>query len=217
MKLSLKEILKESWKQTKSNYKFLVPLFLLVMVVSFALNLEGDDMFSFFGVVSLLVSPVIYYVVTSSSLKISRGEKVSFKDLFTGLTQKIYLSFLAVSFAVGLAMIVIAGISFFLISVNHVFGGLLSLILTIFLAIYLIGVIFFPYYRLIDVGSNFWVAIKDSINLAKGSRLFLIKFIIVTFFINLLGIIALGVGLLLTLPLSAIAMAHVYDKLKVKN
>lgn len=217
MKLSLKEILKESWKQTKSNYKFLIPLFLLVLVVSFALNLDGDDTFSIFGIISLLVSPVIYYAVTNSSLKISRGEKVGFKSLFTGLTQKTYLSFLAVSFSVGLAMIVIAGISVFLISFNPLFGGLLSLILTIFLAIYLIGVIFFPYYRLLDKGGSFWIAIKDSVKISKGNRLFLIKFIIVTFLINLLGIIAFGVGLLFTLPLSSIALSHVYDKLKVKN
>ncbi len=217
MKLSLKEILKESWKQTKSNYKFLIPLFLLVLVVSFALNLDGDDTFSIFGIISLLVSPVIYYAVTNSSLKISRGEKVGFKSLFNDLTKKRYISFLLVSVVVGLVFVLLAGVSIFLMSFSPLFGGLISLILTVLLAVTLIGVIFFPYYRLIDVRSNFWVAIKDSINLAKGSRLFLIKFIIVASLLNLLGVIALGIGLLITIPVSSIAMAHIYDKLKNKN
>ncbi len=217
MKLSLKEILKESWKQTKLNYKFLIPLFLLVLALSFALNLEVDDMFSLYGIVSLLISPIIYFVITNSSLKISRGQKVGFKDLFSGFTQKTYTSFLTIGIVVSLATVVLLGVTLSLMSFNYIIGGLLSLVIIIFLTIYFLGVIFFPYYRLLDKGGSFWIAIKDSVKISKGNRLFLIKFIIVTFLINLLGIIAFGVGLLFTLPLSSIALSHVYDKLKVKN
>ncbi len=217
MKISTKEVFKESWKQVKSNYKFIIPLFLLVLVVSLLLNLEGDDIFSISGIISLLVSPVLYYVVTRTSFKISRNEKVGWGDIFKGLTQKIYLSFLAVNVLMSLAMMVLVALGTFVVTTNPFIGLIFSLTLFAFVFIYFIGVIFFAQYRLIDVGSDFWTAIKDSFGLGQGNRALLVKFAIIAFLLNFVGALLIGVGLLITLPLSSIALAHIYDKLKIKS
>lgn len=213
----MKEFFKESWKQVKSNFKFVIPLFLLVLVVSLLLNLEGDDIFSVSGIISLLVSPALYYVVTRTSLKISRNEKVGWGDIFKGLNQKIYLSFLAVNVLMSLAMVVLVALGTLVAVTNPLIGLIFSLVLFAFVLIYFIGVIFFAQYRLIDVGSDFWTAIKDSFYLGQGNRALLVKFAIIAFFLNFAGALLLGIGLLITLPVSAIALAHIYDKLKIKS
>lgn len=217
MKISLKEIFKESWKQVKSNFKFIIPLFLLVLVISLLLNLKENDIFSVSGIVSLLVSPALYYVVTRTSLKISRNEKIGFNDIFKGLTQKVYLSFLAVSVVINIVMMVLVALGTLVAGANPLIGLIFSLVLFASMFIYFIGVIFFAQYRLIDVGSDFPAAMKDSFGLGQGNRALLVKFAIVAFLLNFVGALLIGIGLLITLPVSSIALAHIYDKLKIKS
>ncbi|MEZ4102991.1 MAG: hypothetical protein R3B55_00205 [Candidatus Paceibacterota bacterium] len=218
MKISLKEILKTSWKQVKKNFKFLLPFFLGISIVSVILGWNGsDDMFSAFSIASILVSPILYYLTTKVSLKISKDEKVGWKDLFSDFNQKIYLSFLAVSIFINIAIIILGAIGVFVgISIPLV-GPFVFLVFFLALFIFFMGVILFSYYRLVDIESDFWKAIKDSFALAKGNRLFLIKFMIVAFLLNLLGVLLLGIGLLVTFPITSIAIAHIYNKIKIKN
>lgn len=217
MKISLKEVFKESWKQVKSNFKFIIPLFLLVILISLILNFKENDIFSISGIVSLLVSPALYYVVTRTSLKLSRNEKVGWNDIFKGLTQNVYLSFLAVSILISIATMILVALGTFVASLNPLIGLIFSLILFISAFLVFIGVIFFAQYRLIDVGSDFWTAIKGSFALGKGNRAFLLKFAILAFLLNFVGALLVGVGLLIALPVTSLALAHVYDKLKIKS
>lgn len=217
MKISLREILKESWKQTKANWKTLVPFFLVVFIVSFALSLRGGDILSLSGLVSILVTPVVYYAMTKVSVLVSKNEKVDFNQLFKGLTQKVYLQFLAVSLIVSVFLALVTGLNVILMNTDIFLGSIVSLALFVFLFVYFVGVIFFPYYRLIDEGADFWTAIKDSFGLAAGNRVFLVKFAIFTLLLNMLGAMILGVGLLVTVPLTLISIAHIYSKLKIKN
>lgn len=217
MNISLKEIFRTSWKQVKANYKFLVPLFLIVMIISFALNFEGDDIFSLSGIASLLITPLLYYVITKVSLYVARNEKIGFHDMFKGFSQRMYFLFLAINVFMSLALMVLVALGVFVAFLHPIIGVLVSLVLGATVFIICIGVIFFPQYRLIDVGSNFWPTIKDSFALGKGNRLLLIKFVIIAFVLNIVGALLLGVGLLLTLPTTAIALAHIYEKIKIIN
>lgn len=53
-------------------------------------------------------------------------------------------------------------------------------------------------------------ALKESWRITKGSKLSLLGFMCVLILLNIAGAIALGVGLLITIPVSMLAVAHVY-------
>lgn len=76
---------------------------------------------------------------------------------------------------------------------------------------------FFAQYRLIDVGSDFWNSIKDSFELGKGNRALLFKFLILAFLLNMAGAMLVGIGLLITIPITSLTLANIYDKLKIKS
>jgi uncharacterized membrane protein len=216
--MRLREIIKQSFKQTKSNIKFLAVFFLIVILVSLTLGFFGsDDIFSLSGFISLLLSPVIYYGITKSTLKIARNEKAQWKGLFIGLNQKTYTSFLAVAILMNLAFFILALFGGFISMASPLLGSILFLILMVVVMVAFIGVIFFPYYRLIDHGGDFWSSVKYSFNLAKGKRGFLVKFAIFAFFINIAGALLLGIGLLFTVPLTSVVIANIYEKLKINN
>jgi uncharacterized membrane protein len=56
-------------------------------------------------------------------------------------------------------------------------------------------------------------AIKESFRITKGMTLKMIFFVFILFVINVVGLFALCVGLLVTIPISALATVHVYRKL----
>lgn len=68
----------------------------------------------------------------------------------------------------------------------------------------------FTKYLVIDRNLGPIQALKESWRITKGSKLNLLGFLIVIVLFNLLGVIALGVGLLVTIPVSMLAVAHVY-------
>ncbi len=215
MNISLKEIFRTSWKQVKANYKFLIPLFLIAIVISFALSFEGDDIFSLSGIISLLITPLLYFVVTKVSLYVARNEKIGFHDLFKGFNQRTYLLFLAINIFMSIALMLLIGLGVFVAFLHPIIGSLVSLAVLVVVSIICIGVIFFPQFRLIDVGSSFWPTIKDSFILGKGNRVLLIKFVLIAFVLNIVGALLLGIGLLVTLPITTIALAHIYEKIKI--
>lgn len=59
-------------------------------------------------------------------------------------------------------------------------------------------------------------ALRESSRLTRGVRWPLLGFALILFGLNLLGAIALGVGLLLTVPVSALAGAYVFRRLQVR-
>lgn len=82
----------------------------------------------------------------------------------------------------------------------------------------IIGLIFgFALYRVIDAGSMPVEAFKESAALTKGNRwnLFLLGLALVG--INILGFFALIVGLLVTLPVTTLALVHAYRTLEAAH
>ena len=53
-------------------------------------------------------------------------------------------------------------------------------------------------------------AMKESKRLAHGHKWALLGFVLVLALINLLGVLALGVGLLVSIPVSSLAFVHTY-------
>jgi len=217
MKISLKQVFKESWKQVKGSLGFFVPLFFLVVIVSLFFGVKNQNTLSLFGIINILISPLMSYAITNSAIKISRNEKVKLGLVFKDLDLKTYGKFLAIVLLMNVALALLASLSALLNGYNPFIGNVLTSLFFLMLFTYFIGVMFFPYYRLIDGSKNIWRTIKESFEMGVGNRTFLFKFFIVLFLLNIVGIMAFGFGLLVTAPLTSVAIANVYDKIKNKS
>ena len=149
-----------------------------------------------------------------------------------GLGSKIVLTFLVLGLHVGLARVALDLVEgrqaefkefFSCFSIIHWFilGSIMySLIVTVGLFLLIIpGIIWLLAFSqwlfvLVDTKQNPVVCLKKSIGLTEGVKGKLIIFWLALSGINILGALALGLGLFVTIPLSIIASAHVYDQLR---
>jgi uncharacterized membrane protein len=121
---------------------------------------------------------------------ISSGKKIYFENFFEGFRH------------------FIAFFLFIIVSGFLIFIGLLALVLP---GLYLIvGYIFTPFY-IVFGKMDFWGAMESSRKLVHREWMSIFGFLIVLLFINLIGALALGVGLLITIPLSYCAMYAAFD------
>ena len=181
---SKKEILKKSWIDVKANVWFLASLYLLFVIV---ISITSD--WDIFNTLLSVLGNLIFVLV---SIRIINKEKVGYSSLFDGITFNMYLNYLAAYILVGLFVIV----SFFLlIFPAFIVGSMLSMT---------------PFILADGKEKNFWKAMKMSKKMTYGYKWKIVGFWFVLIGINILDLLALGVGLLVTLPLSLIAIAYVY-------
>jgi uncharacterized membrane protein len=154
--------------------------------------------------VSFLISLFTTFVTASVYLRTSRGEKITFKNLFEPLTGPMFIHFV-------LAMT---------IAYVFIFAGLILLIVP---GVIVASALCFTSYRIFDMkihdwkGDYFWQAIRESFEMTKGHRGRIIVFLLAILALNILGVIALGIGILITMPITGIAIAHIYNTLKNKG
>ena len=192
---SKKQAFGMGWERFKERPWFLVGLFLITSVVSIIsgaiVERSGTT-----GTAQIVLSSIDFVIqtfigmgITLVLLRAYDGVETDYGDLFepVRLFWK-YLSMtilvLAVVF-VGLLLFVIPGI---------IAGIALS----------------FAPYLVIDKGLGPVDAIKRSVSLTEGHRWNLFIFALLLVALNLLGLAALGVGLFVTIPISALAVVHVY-------
>lgn len=77
-------------------------------------------------------------------------------------------------------------------------------------------VLFFSNYLVVDKNLGPIETMKESARITKGHRWWLLLFILVIAGLNILGALALFVGLLVTVPVSMLAVVHVYRTLEHK-
>lgn len=68
----------------------------------------------------------------------------------------------------------------------------------------------------VDKGLDPIEALKRSFQITAGKFWDLLLFVLIMLGINILGILCLGVGLLITLPLTSLALIYIYRKLEAK-
>jgi hypothetical protein len=214
MNLSLKSIFSFGWQKTKKNLLKLIGFAFVLFISSLFIGILGDDILSFGGILSILISPIFYFVLAKVSLGFINSDKIDWKNLFKDFSQKTYTAFLMVYLVNAVALTSLAYLFLGLSLFSPLLSGLISFILYISLAVYFMGVIMFTYYRLIEEKPDFWLAIKESFKMANGRRWFLVKFILLAILINLVGLLFLGVGLLVTMPITFISLAKLYKEIK---
>jgi len=204
---SIKEAIKIGWEKTKANFwKSVAIVFitisipLLMEILSKAVEEKGSIIS--FPIYMALIIAVIYLSVslkiggTKLFLRIYDGENPDIKEMFS--TYGVFWNFLGQS--VLYAIIVFVGI-ILLIVPGIIFAIMFS----------------FASFIIVDTNTKIVDSLKESANITKGSRGKLFWFFVVIALINLLGYIALGVGILVSVPISTFALIHVYRELTKKK
>jgi uncharacterized membrane protein len=128
--------------------------------------------------------------------KISRGETHEFGDFFKGF------DYFGQLFLGGL--------------VSGIFV-VIGIILCIIPGIYLGVAYTWTSFIIVFAGKEFWTAMETSRKVVSKNWFSFLGFFIVLFLINILGALALGVGLLVTAPASSIALYAAYDDIVGSN
>ncbi len=210
-KLSIQEALSYGWNTFKSRPWIFVQAGVLLFLINLAINLlqtvfeegsrMGGDQIAFLAVVlSTLLGMAVSFLIsmgeTSFFLRAHDAVKeVTVRDLWH---PEGFLRFAGASLLAGIA--IVAG--FILLIVP----GIILSILFMFVG-----------YLVIEKGRGPIEALKESAEMTKGNRLQLFLFGLALIGINLLGMLALFVGLLVTIPVSFLATVHLYRTLSGKE
>ena len=198
---SIEEAVRFGWQTTKTNFKFLIKIILIIMaayiLTSWVSNALEDA--PVLNVVASILFWVLHIVLdiglVKIALKLTADQKPELADLFNHYP--LFWKYLGGAILSGLIIL----------------GGLILLIVP---GIYFAVKLQFVTYLIIDQGLGPIDAIKKSWEITGGNFWNLFLFGLVIVLINVLGFLALVVGLLWAIPTAAIATAFVYKKL-LKN
>ncbi len=198
-KFSSKEALTFGWNTFKNNFSFLISLFAGIAVIYLGLGALQSYADQHSTILSLIVSIIDWLLRLSISvglieipLLILDGKPADYGHLFSGYRHLI-------SYFTG-------SILYMLI----ILGGLLLLVVP--------GIIWamrfqFFGYLIIDKGLRPVEALKASWAMTRGEVWHLFTFALLLALINVAGLLALTVGLLVSAPVSILSVAFVYRKL----
>lgn len=201
-KFVIKEVAKNSWHIFKENAGFFIAITLIAWIVSvipsyIANSLEKNfPITSFlFGIIGIILSIVTDIGLIKIAVQSVDKAKRKIADLFN-------YYFLFFKYIGGLILYI-------------------TIVLTGFLLLIIPGIIWgiqfqFFSYLIIDEKLNPLEALKKSSKITKGEKWHLFVFNISMLMINLLGALALGIGLVITVPITLLATASVYRKLNPK-
>jgi hypothetical protein len=231
-KINIGELISIGWNLTLKNFAYLLGLLGLLLVINIIFGL-GTEFFKRTGFFSLIgynlivagIGIIMNLGVTKISIGLIDGKKESYKVLYSqySLTIKYFLANLLTSLVALLPIFIVLSLwagsrifsSFFgqapVMTLNLIFS-LLGIVAVITSFIISAKLMFFSYF-IVDKNSGVIESIKSSLSVTKGEVLKLILLTIVLILINIAGVLALALGLLITIPLSMLAVAAAYRKL----
>jgi len=175
----LEKYFSDGWTIFRMEPGLFILYTLLIAVISFLVDLIPNEYIS--GIVSYLLTPVFTAGYYLGAHKLDHEGKVEFSDFLKGFDYIVQL-FLA-NFISGILMV----IGFILLFLPGVWFG--------------VGIsLMFP--LIIFAGMDFWESIKSSVKIVNKQWLYFFVLLILIVFLNLLGLISLIVGLLITFPLT---------------
>ncbi len=191
--LSVSSILGEAYERLKKRLGFYIALIVVYLLLMVALSLIGEKLGTVGNILMRLVEIYINAGVLKIIIKDINGKEPELFDMFTA--QDVYINFLVAGILYGLAV---------------GFGVLLLIIPGIIFAI----MWQFYKYAVVDVKLGPVEALRYSGEITKGYRWTVFGIDIVLVLVNIAGALALGIGLLFTIPLTMIAEAVMYRRLK---
>ncbi len=210
--LNFDQLFAQAWKIYKKNWFNFIIIGIIFSVVSSLGNLgiqidfeTGEivgNNFGLFKTLSWLLSVYLGVGYIRYLLKLVDGKKVKIKDIFYGIDSITHFIYVIVVIFV-VKLITLVGLLFFIIP------GIIASV----------GLMFAKYIIAENKGGDVEIvdAIKGSWNITKGHKWQLLWLMIVLGIFNVLGVIALLVGLVITIPMTALITTIVYRKLSQNN
>ncbi|KND51243.1 MAG: hypothetical protein ABA06_02945 [Parcubacteria bacterium C7867-001] len=199
--ISIKEAISFGWKTFKARPWFFVLVPFVVMLAAFAIGIVQGIVVAMLG---KTIGPVVSFVISAAlnifigmgviSLYLKAHDSVSSVKLKDLWNPKPFWKYLGVNV---LAVIIVL-IGFILLIIPGIIASL---------------AIMFAQYLVVDKGLNPIAAVKESARLTKGKRWKLLGFLLAIVGVNLLGLIALGIGMFVSVPVSIFAVVHMYRSL----
>jgi uncharacterized membrane protein len=187
------------WEQLKKRPVLLLLMGLVTVIVSLASNRAFGDAGSFnlagFAaavLIALLLQALVALIWVQIALNLTAGRDISGDGLVQAIGR--FVPFLGAMILYGLAVTA---------------GMVLLIVPGIWLAISLM----FYGYALIDSGCGPFAALSRSMALVRGRWWWLLGFNVAMLGVNILGILALGVGVLVSIPITQLATGYVYRQL----
>lgn len=194
------DALRFGWEKTKANLPLVVLLALAAALatgipsaIAESLKHDAPGLAGLFRLAGSIISLIVGVGVTRISLRLHDGGTAVVRDLFAvdgPLLWRYFLASLlyALIVAVGTILLIVPGIIF---AVRYIFYG----------------------YAVVDRDAPPVESMRQSAAATRGVWWNISLFGLAVILLNVLGALALGVGLLLTAPTSAIAAAWVYRRL----
>lgn len=196
---STKEAFGAGWALTKANFWLLVGVVITMCVVGYlaewvgaSLNIREGAGVLLLKLIGFVLGGLVQLGAMRIALDLVDGKKPVYNDLFG--QSNILLPYLGASIIVGIAVTI--GVVLLIIP---------GIILGLMLGMY--G------YHMVDTKAGVMASINGSRALTKGHLWQLFGFILLSAIINIIGALLLGVGLLVTMPVTLLAYAFVYRKL----
>jgi uncharacterized membrane protein len=197
--LPLGESIRFGWKTIQSNGPFIVLVTLVAWVVPSVIEWAGDaaadTRIQEFGIslISSLVSATFALGLAKIYLRFRDGERPIFENLFDGLARlHIYIAatiIVAIAVVMGLILLLVPGIIFML-------------------RLWFVGFV------VVDEAVGPLEAIQRSWDMTRGYTMDLFLLFLLLVGLNLLGLVCLVIGLLVTVPISGLSLAFIYRHLK---
>ena len=185
------EAIKFGWETTLKNFGVLILALIIVCAIGVMPAVATDSLVV--AAVAWVLGMVVGLGIVRMTLRFVDGEKGELVDLFS--TIPLVFSYLIASIVIG----IVVTIGFCLLILPGVYWSV---------RLYL-----FPWV-LVDKGVGPFEAMRQSWEMTRGSfwNLFLLGLLLGV--INILGTIALLIGLLVTIPLSIVAVGYAYRRLE---
>lgn len=211
MTLSIKECIRFGWNTFKKRPWLLIGALALGIIVEGVTSIleENTDPNGVVGIVVLLISLLIsmLYAVGQTHFFLKAHDNVTevrFKDLWH---PKPFLHFLGTSILLWL-FIGLPYLALVFLNVPEV-----VLILLIIPALIVSLVFGFAFYLVVDRDLHAIAALKESAHLTRGHRKQLFLLLLAVIGLNIVGLVALIIGLFVTIPVTVLAMMHAYRTL----
>lgn len=186
---SFEEVFKFGWTKTKQHAWFITLTFIIAGIIMSAVK--------FSPVLDTVVGLMVGLSLISISMLISRDSTFTFSDLYAPLlSPKRVLKFVALTILYAAAVVV---------------GTVCLIIPGVYIAT---RFKFFPYMVIEHENATIKDLIKMSYKLTQNHFWIVLGFLILATILNIIGALLFLIGLLVTVPVTLFASAHMYNKLK---
>lgn len=239
---SIKEVFKAGWHTLRAHSGLVFAVVLTMFAIEVALQivektLQNSATGAMASIVLSIASAALGIGATIIALRLAEGKHATYQNIIPSWTifwRTLVAGLLVALVIVGPLLVGIAiGAGVFIGSVggNFDFEGAVSagewpwnamvapgivVLLAAFVAIYFALRFSMGQYAIIE-GARVIESLRKSWRMTRGAMGKLVLFLLTFGLLNILGVIPLGLGLLITIPLTSLAMAHVYLKLKHRS